>query len=139
MELQTDGATEQLGAAQATYKAKPFNVATNMVSSIGCSTIGVVLTVWAILLVLRDEMMCVLPASGAFFAFVVLFFALYELRRERGFVVAIHEDGLRHQLGGRTNLALWHEITGLVQSTTLHARRRGRRCAGIGGLAPGSI
>jgi hypothetical protein len=114
---------EQLGEEKAAYKAKPFNVATNMVSSIGCSTIGVGLTIWAILLFIQDESMCMVPAFGAFWAFLILLFALYELRRERGFAVSIHEHGLRHQLGGRTNAALWQEITGLVQSTMADSLR----------------
>jgi hypothetical protein len=120
MALDTDEAVEQLGPAQATYTAKPFNVATNMVSSIGCGTIGVIFTVWAIVLVARDESMCALPGSGAFFAFVVAYLAVYELRRERGFAVTIHENGLQHQLGGSKSVALWHDITGLVQDTTQH-------------------
>jgi hypothetical protein len=121
MTLDRDEAVEQLGAMQAAYKAKPFNVATNMVSSIGCSTIGLGLTVWAILLVIQDESMCMAPAFGAFWAFLIFLFAFYELRRERGFAVSIHEHGLRHQLGGRANIALWQEITGLVQDMTAHA------------------
>jgi hypothetical protein len=120
---ETDKRTELLGTELARYEAKRFNVATNIVSSIGCSIIGLILTIWAVALALQDETMCVIPASGAFFAFVVLFFALYELRRERGFAVSIHEHGLRRQLGGRTNDVLWHEITSLTQSTTVDSLR----------------
>jgi hypothetical protein len=120
LSLAADESRANLGPVKAAYKAKPFNVATNMVSSIGCSTIGVALTIWAILLIVQDESMCALPASGAFFAFFIAILAVYELRRERGFAVTIHENGFQHQLAGQTNTALWSEITGLTQNKTLH-------------------
>lgn len=123
MTLDTGEAVERLGPVKAVYKAKPFNVATNMVSSVGCATIGAALTIWAILLVIQDESMCMLPAAGAFFAFLIAILAVYELRFERGFAVTIHENGLQHQLAGQTSAALWREITGLTQTITLHAMR----------------
>jgi hypothetical protein len=120
MASDTDELTVRLGPVIATYKAKPFNVATNMVSSIGCSTIGVALTIWAILLIIQDESMCAVPAGGAFFAFLIAILAVYELRQERGFAVTFYENGLQSQLASQTNIALWREITGLTQSKTLH-------------------